>query len=280
MNGRLVSFAGGSVAVEWHGRRAAGLVEFALGAIPAEPASPPVVTFRLTGTGGGRLRLDRNDTLVYEDDADGVVASVLTDLASRDLAEQSRAGLLLHAAALDWDGCGVLVPGPTKSGKTTLAAWLTRGGFEYLTDDLAFVRPDTRRLEGLARAMKVREAAWQVLEPRIEPGAGDVLAALGSYLVRARPRPDHRVSAAPELSLLLFARYEPSGDGRPEPMPGARAVVQLMEGLLNARHLDGQGFDQAVTLARSTEALTIRYRDCRQVEHALHAWRAARPAGV
>ena len=40
------------------------------------------------------------------------------------------AGVALHAAAVGYKGLGILMPGPTGSGKSSLAAWLLAGGFD------------------------------------------------------------------------------------------------------------------------------------------------------
>lgn len=274
-----VTFADTAVAVEADGLRATGLVKFVVGSLPAGSARP-ALTLRLIEADQGRFSLFQDDALVYEDDACGVTAAVLADQLSRRVAERARHGLLLHAAAVSRQGRGILLPGPSGAGKSTLTGWLTRGCCDYLTDDLAFVPHGTGRLEGFARPLKVDDVSWAVLAPRLAGLSGeDVLRALGTRLVRPHALgslPDRVVS---DVALILFARYDPSGNGRLSPMTGGRTGLELMGALVNAPNLSGHGFDAAVALARSTRAYSIRYRHCDEVETALRSWFGRLPLG-
>lgn len=277
MSRRLVTFAGGAVTVEWRGPRAATLVEFVFG-LGGAPAGPPsTITLRLTEREPARLRLERDGDLIVETAREGLVATMLADAASEHLAERSRGGMLLHAAALSRDGQGILIAGATGTGKSTTALWLLRAGFEYLTDDLVFIPQDSRQVEGFGRPLKVRDAAWAALAPCLDgwPRAGRVIQGPQSHLVRPAAGAENRCPPTVEVALLLFGRYDPAGDGRPRRLSGGEAVLPLMATLMNAGNLDERGFGQAVALARSTSALALRYKDCREVEAALEAWRAA-----
>lgn len=46
----------------------------------------------------------------------------------------------VHAACLATNGCGVLFAGASGSGKSTLALSLLMSGFEFLGDDMVFLR--------------------------------------------------------------------------------------------------------------------------------------------
>lgn len=53
---------------------------------------------------------------------------------------RSRELFLIHGAALARDGEGILIPGFTGGGKTTLSLSLARKGFQFLSDDRPFLR--------------------------------------------------------------------------------------------------------------------------------------------
>jgi hypothetical protein len=63
---------------------------------------------------------------------------------------RSRGLYLIHAAALARDGKGLLIPGFTGSGKTTLSIALLREGFRFLGDDRTFIKKEADGLKLLA----------------------------------------------------------------------------------------------------------------------------------
>src|ERR1700690_902077 len=48
----------------------------------------------------------------------------------------STTDLVFHAAALAFDNRGIIICGQSGSGKSSIAAWLTANGFQYLTDEV------------------------------------------------------------------------------------------------------------------------------------------------
>lgn len=80
------------------------------------------------------------------------------------------------------------------------------------------------------------------------------------------------VPSTSAIALILFARYDPAGDGRPRPLRRAQAALKLMSSLLNAGNLDGRGVREAARLSRTIPVAEIVYRDCRQVETELLKW--------
>jgi hypothetical protein len=71
------------------------------------------------------------------------LAGLCEILRSKDL-------FLIHAAALAKNGKGVLIPGFTRSGKTTLSIALLRGRFQFLSDDRPFLKKNGEYFELLA----------------------------------------------------------------------------------------------------------------------------------
>lgn len=113
-----------------------------------------------------------------------------------NLAVASASGdLVLHAGAVSIGGLGVVLPGGSNHGKSTLTTALVMDGFSYLTDEAAAIDADLHirpfaksvaldpgsfplfpdlspgeEVEGLARAMASRE--WHVDPARIGPSSG------------------------------------------------------------------------------------------------------------
>ena len=64
--------------------------------------------------------------------------------------------LFVHAAAVEIGGAGVLLVGPTGSGKTTLCVGLAAGGNRFLSDEIGAIRLDELSLLPFPRAAGVR----------------------------------------------------------------------------------------------------------------------------
>jgi hypothetical protein len=65
----------------------------------------------------------------------------------------------LHAAGFSDRGRAILIPGTSGAGKSTLSVALLRAGFDYLSDDMVFVRrfSDGLRVRGLAEDVDVSD---------------------------------------------------------------------------------------------------------------------------
>jgi hypothetical protein len=81
---------------------------------------------------------------------------------------------LVHAASLRRGGRRILLVGPKGGGKTTLALWLLRDGYEVEGDENIFVTPDG--LVARPRGMRVKESTATLV-----PGLNGVLKAAPCY---------------------------------------------------------------------------------------------------
>jgi hypothetical protein len=65
----------------------------------------------------------------------------------------------LHAAAFSENGKAILIPGTSGAGKSTLSVALLRANFDYLTDDMVFLRrgPDSVLARGLVEDVDVSD---------------------------------------------------------------------------------------------------------------------------
>ena len=75
-------------------------------------------------------------------DASANLDDVITRLESElhfQIALRARTALFVHAGVVGWRGRAILVPGRSRSGKTSLVAALARAGAEYYSDEYAVV---------------------------------------------------------------------------------------------------------------------------------------------
>jgi hypothetical protein len=266
---RLVSFAGSTVAVQYRGERPRTIVDFLYRHAPGPSGGPPQVTFRLTADRrSDQLFLYRDGELFYRNTSDGAVAEILLGDSCHHLAKESRGGLLFHAAALAWEGHGVLLPGGMGAGKTTLAAWLTARGLHYLTDELAFLPHGADRMQAFTRPLNLKHPSIQALERHIDFAgmAESILCNAHSCLVPHRLIGSGDAPAQVPLSLILFPQYAADIEPALHSLSRGQTGLSLMGCLVNARNLSGHGFQEIVGLARLAPAFRLCYSSFEQIE--------------
>ena len=266
---RLVCFAGTSLAVEYHGKRPAAIVEFLCRDLFYDDQALPLITFRLLPADvSGQLHLYQNDELVLRSDSEAEIANVLLGKICYYLAYFSQGGLLFHAGGVARQNKGMLLPGAIGAGKTTLIAWLVNRGFDYLTDEMVFVPPQTWMMHALTRPLNIKPAAGPVLRAlyaeREQPGS--IYRSDSVELVSPTVFNPNNQFSQPPLSLIVFPRYRAGHDFMWQPLSKAQAGLELMKCLVNARNLPEHGFAEIACLARSAPAFKMTYAGFEQIE--------------
>lgn len=270
MERAVIHFAGSAVAVEYAGERVARLVEFVFRHAPREGDSVPHVTYRALETGGG-LALCREGEQVYAGRSEGALAELLMGGVCHDLAERSRGGLLFHAAALAWQGQGMLLPGAIGAGKSTLVAWLAARGFTYLTDEMVYVPHGAHAFHAFTRPLNLKAGSLPVLTDALDLDfrSGEVLEHPAGVLIAPALFDAPASRPVYPLGRVIFPRYRPQGEFELRLLSGAQAGKGLMECLVNARNLPDRGFREVARLARIAPACRLEYGRFEQIGDSL-----------
>ncbi|REJ78502.1 MAG: hypothetical protein DWQ47_03350 [Acidobacteria bacterium] len=142
-----------------------------------------------------------------EETADGFEALVQMTLASNSLPEH----LFLHAGAVDLDGIGIIFPGDSRSGKSTLTRCFLEKGAKYYSDDCAVV-DSSGRLVPFPSALKQREGRKN---RRVEDLSFET-AGTGTNK---------------SIDLVLFSDFESGASWAPEKLSDSEAVWRLLQNL-------------------------------------------------
>jgi hypothetical protein len=166
------------------------------------------------------------------------------------VAEQAPRRVFVHAGVVGWRGRAILLPGATRSGKTTLVAALVRAGATYYSDEYAVI--DTQgRVHPYARPLMVRNETGEMQKTPVE--------ALGGRAGRT-PLP---------VGTVLLTRYQPGSQWRPRRLSSGRAVMRLLEYTLSARTRPQQALAALSCVASNAKNLVGARRDADELAQAL-----------
>lgn len=136
---------------------------------------------------------------------------------------------LVHSAALERNGCGILIPGLSGSGKSTCCVSLMRGGYRCLSDDKPFLRETENGLELLAfpEMIDVTDQTITFFPELRESTAGIEAGYRKKRFCAEIFYPGSTVDAV-KPSVILFPQISEESTSRIEPLSKAQALQTLL----------------------------------------------------
>jgi hypothetical protein len=125
----------------------------------------------------------------------------------------------VHAGAVGWRGRAIVVPGRSRSGKTTLVAELVKAGASYLSDEFA-VLDERGHVHPFAKPLSVRGVSGCDRHARAQQ-----VEELGGRCATA-PLP---------VGLVVITEHRPGSTWRPERLTAGHAVLELLAHTVPAR---------------------------------------------
>jgi Rps23 Pro-64 3,4-dihydroxylase Tpa1-like proline 4-hydroxylase len=209
-----------------------------------ERAEPVDVRFAVAALESDGFRILRDGVSVDRVCTEGDLRNNLRTRIELALAVFARAGTFIHAGVVGWRDTGILVPGGSHSGKSTLVAELLRLGAVYYSDEYAIVDGEGF-VHPYARPISLR--------------AGDTL----------RPPPGHDPLA---VGLIVAGAYHPGTTWAPMLFTGARAVLPILDNVVVLRARPRVGLEIAARLAPRVVTLQGPRPDAREVAPSILAF--------
>ena len=145
--------------------------------------------------------------------------AVLESELRQSVAARSTRRTFVHAGVVGWRGRAIVVPGRSRSGKTTLVAELIRAGASYLSDEFAVL--DARgRVHPFAKPLSIRGLGGCDVHVR-RPSAEE----LGGQSAKA-PLP---------VGLVVLAAHRPGARWEPATLTAGQAVIEMLAHTVPAR---------------------------------------------
>ncbi len=160
----------------------------------------------------GRSRLVRTKDL-------GEALATLESEIRQTVAAESRSRVFVHAGVVGWRGRAIVIPGRSRSGKTTLVAELVKAGADYYSDEFAVL--DSRgRVFPFPKPLSIRGPGGCDLHARRRT-AEDLGGVSGRRPLR--------------VGLVVLAHHCPGSAWRPSRLSAGRAVLEMLAHTVPAR---------------------------------------------
>ncbi len=171
--------------------------------------------------------------------------------------------LLLHAAAVERDGGGLIMTGDSGAGKSTLSAVLAYNGWRFLGDEFALLGPDDGLLHPFPRPVSLKNGSIELLRaavpadrfgPRFE---GTIKGTIQHLIPPAEAVAAMDVPARPRL--IVMPGFAAGAQPAVRRLSRSEAFVRLSQASTNYRKLGEAGFEALWRLVEATPAYAIAY---------------------
>ena len=136
------------------------------------------------------------------------------------VAAAARGRTFVHAGVVGWRGQAILVPGRSRSGKTTLVAELVESGAVYYSDEFA-VLDRHGRVHPFAKSLSIREGGCTRHEVVRRRHAEEIGGSCGEG-----PLP---------VGLVVLTSHRPGAEWRPATLTRGQAVLEMLAHTVPAR---------------------------------------------
>jgi hypothetical protein len=163
----------------------------------------------------------------------------------------------VHAAVVRWRGRGILLPGLSRAGKSTLALAFLEAGASYLSDELLAFDAARGVARAFPRALKIRDdcvAYFPTLADRFV-GTGE-----GRFLPFDALAPDVVVEETP-VDLVLMPAWSAGGREELAPLSPGATLLELAASSLNFGTHRAGSIDHLGALVTGTRAYHLRWRE-------------------
>lgn len=179
------------------------------------------------------------------------------------IASRAHNYLVLHAAVVEKDGRAAILPAPPGSGKSTLCAALVHHGWRLLSDELTLLRLSDGLIVPMPRPISLKNGSIDLLRAILPastftPVVRDTSKGAVAHL-RAPADAIARHTEPARPAWIVFPRYEEGVPATLEPLPKARAHLEVAENAFNYSLLAAAGFEALAGLVAASDCYRFSY---------------------
>lgn len=177
--------------------------------------------------------------------------------------------LIIHAAVVEKNGQGVILPAPPGSGKSTLCAALVGRGWRLLSDELAVIDPSNGKLIPIPRPVGLKNDSIEIIQaflPEASFGPACKDTRKGTVAHMAASASDCVNTEWVNSRWIVYPKYEAGSETVLQAHPKGDSLVQLASNSFNNQVLGRKGFEALANLVETTNSFDFRYS---QLEEAI-----------
>lgn len=175
------------------------------------------------------------------------------------LAESVKEFLLLHAGVVSRNGAGIILPGPSGSGKSSLTLALVGLGYSYLSDEFAAVEPSTGEVHAFPKPISIKNTSvfpelasrkdlWSGPEENYEEAV---------WYIHPEDVVPNSVGRQAPIRYIIFPRYDASAPLTLQSISPSDAIKELINNSINFSSLGKGGLHILARLVREAECYTL-----------------------
>jgi HprK-related kinase A len=181
------------------------------------------------------------------------------------IANNAHQYLIIHAAIVEKNGVGILLPGTPGSGKSTLCAALVCQGWRLLSDEMALLSVADGLIYPAPRPVSLKNQSIQIIKQfSSEAVFGDIIpdTTKGDIAYMRAPESSILAQSIPvKPAFLIFPHYRAESESELTPLAKSRAFMTLAENAFNFNILGAVGFEAMTGLIDKVECYDFSYPD-------------------
>lgn len=247
------------IEIDYNSNEARELIDFLFRDFPLSEG--PVLSRRFGVVVAGtpaKMSLWLEEKQIYFGDSQQRLAHFLINEVLYDCIVSNNTFQAVHAAAVCSNRKSLLLPGKSGSGKSSLAAWLTASGMNYLTDELVLLSPEGR-VHPMTRPICLKQPSYEALKSRLAIDESNILLGRDGVMIPHRLLNPAWSASTPLLDAIVFPTFIAGQVATLTEISSAKSCLKLMECHVNARNLPGHGFSELAAITRNTSSYELKF---------------------